>query len=426
MNENAILDAQVLALDQRRGEIVLRRVHDFLGRFVAYPSAHAQTAHALWIVHAHLMDKWDSTPRLAFLSPEPGSGKTRALEVTELLVPEAVMASSVSPAYLLRKVGDPKARPTILFDEIDTVFGPKAKDNEEIRGLLNAGHRRGAVAGRCVIRGKTIETEEIPAYAAVALAGLGWLPDTLLSRAVVVRMRRRKHSEPVEAFRPRINGAEGAALRQEIATWAASQTEPIAWPAMPAGIEDRDADVWEPLLAIADLAGGDWPRRGRVAAVALVAASREAEPSLGVRLLADLRTIFTDGGFMTTGQILAALHRMEESPWGDINGKPLDARGLANRLRQYGLKPEMTRVDQSVLRGYRRAALEDQWARYLPAPAATSATSATSATGEAAADPAAPALVPAAGVTPLAGRRWDRRLPREDDEDPEFFAANPV
>jgi len=63
---------------------------------------HAQIAHALWIVHAHLMDKWDSTPRLAFLSPEPGSGKTRALEITELLVPGAVAAINVSPAYLLR------------------------------------------------------------------------------------------------------------------------------------------------------------------------------------------------------------------------------------------------------------------------------------------------------------------------------------
>jgi hypothetical protein len=419
MNQNAILDAQVLALDARRGEIVLDRVHDFLGRFVAYPSAHAQIAHALWIVHAHLMDKWDSTPRLAFLSPEPGSGKTRALEITELLVPRAVANINVSPAYLLRKVGSPGARPTILYDEIDTVFGPKAKDNEEIRGLLNAGHRRGAVAGRCVIRGKTIETEEIPAYAAVALAGLGWLPDTLLSRSVVIRMRRRKQSEPVEAFRRRVHAVEGEALRREIATWAASQTGPIAWPAMPAGIADRDADVWEPLLAVADLAGGDWPRHARVTAVTLVTASREAEPSLGVRLLADLRVAFADAAFMTTVQILAALHGMEEAPWGDLYGKPLDSRGLARRLGQYGIKPEVTRVGATTVRGYQRATLEDQWSRYLGAPAATSVTSVTSETS-------APTATPAAGVTPLAGWREDRRLPREDDDDLEFFAENPL
>jgi hypothetical protein len=151
---NAELDALTLAHDARQGEAMMNAVHDFLGRFVAYPSEAAHVAHALWIVHTHLMDEWEATPRLAFLSPEPGSGKTRALEITELLVPNPVNAVNVSPAYLFRKVGA-EHPPTILFDEIDTVFGPKAKENEEIRGLLNAGHRRGAVTGRCVIRGNT-------------------------------------------------------------------------------------------------------------------------------------------------------------------------------------------------------------------------------------------------------------------------------
>src|SRR6476659_1738539 len=160
------------------GAKLLNDVHAFLGRFVAYPSEHAHVPHTLWIAHAHLMDAWDSTPRIAFLSPEPGSGKTRALEATELLVPRPVEAVNVSPAYLFRKVGSAEGKPTILFDEIDTVFGPEARDNEEIRGLLNAGHRRSGVAGRCVVRGKIVETEEIPAYCAVALAGLGGLPDT--------------------------------------------------------------------------------------------------------------------------------------------------------------------------------------------------------------------------------------------------------
>src|SRR6476620_6774911 len=173
------------------GAKLLNDVHAFLGRFVAYPSDHAHVAHTLWIAHTHLMDAWDSTPRIAFLSPEPGSGKTRALEVSELLVPRPVEAVNVTPAYLFRKVGDEHGAPTVLYDEIDTVFGPKAKENEEIRGLLNAGHRRGAVAGRCIMNGKTVRTEEISAYCAVALAGLGWLPDTILTRSILIRMRRR-------------------------------------------------------------------------------------------------------------------------------------------------------------------------------------------------------------------------------------------
>lgn len=118
----------------RRGAVLLDAVLTFLNRFVAYPSPEASVGHALWIAHTHCMEAWHSTPRLAFLSPEPGSGKTRALEVTELLVPNPVEAVNVTPAYLFRKVGDEAGLPTILFDEIDTVFGPRAKDNEEIRG----------------------------------------------------------------------------------------------------------------------------------------------------------------------------------------------------------------------------------------------------------------------------------------------------
>ncbi len=362
-------------------------VHAFLARFVAYPSEHTHVAHTLWIIHTHLMGAWESTPRIAFLSPEPGSGKTRALEVSELLVPRPVEAVNVTPAYLFRKVGDKDGRPTILFDEIDTVFGPKAKENEEIRGLLNAGHRRSGVAGRCVVTGKRVRTEEIPAYCAVALAGLGGLPDTLLSRAVVVRMRRRAPGEQIEPFRRRQHQADGNALRDALATWAGDVVDQVtgAWPSMPADLADRDADVWEPLLACADAAGGHWPQRARVAAVALVADSRAATPSLGVRLLADLREVFADLDAMSTDAILDALKALDESPWGDLRGKPLNARGLANRLRQYEVRSKVVRIGGSTPRGYTREDLYDAWNRYLPGvpvdtTARESATSATSAT----------------------------------------------
>src|SRR2546425_12146266 len=102
------------------GAELLDEVQAFLGRFVAYPSEAAHVAHTLWIAHTHLMDAWESTPRIAFLSPEPGSGKTRALEITETLVPRPVEAINATPAYLFRKVSDPDGAPTILYDEVDT------------------------------------------------------------------------------------------------------------------------------------------------------------------------------------------------------------------------------------------------------------------------------------------------------------------
>lgn len=365
---------------------ILDQVHAFLGRFVAYPSPEAHDAHVLWIAHCHCMAAWESTPRIAFLSPEPASGKTRALEASELLTPNPVEAVNVTPAYLFRKVGDDGAKPTVLFDEVDAIFGKRAKEHEDVRALLNAGHRRGAIVGRCVMHGKVAKTEEIPAYSAVALAGLGWLPDTLLTRSVIVRMRPRLPSEKVSPFRRRVCAKEGTAIRDRLAAWGASALREMteARPEMPDGIEDRNADVFEALLAIADAAGEGWPERARVAAVALVAAAAEREPSLGIRLLSDLYDVFGGLSQLPTSEILSRLHDLPEAPWNDLKGKPLNDRGLAFRLREYGVRSKSLSVgDRRGPRpkGYTAEDLHDAWARYvLPLRAERSATSATPAT----------------------------------------------
>lgn len=322
------------------------------------------------------MDRWESTPRIAFLSPEPGSRKSRCLEVTEPLVPRPVHAVNTTPAYLFRKVSDPEGPPTILYDEVDTVFGPKAKDNEDVRGMLNAGHRRGATAGRCVVRGKIVETEELPAYCAVALAGLNDLPDTIMTRSVVVRMRRRSPTERVEPWRHRINGPKAELIRDQLEQWADAVPAEIEWPDMPTGIEDRNADVWEPLLAVADLIGGAWPGRARSCAVALVAQSADRGGSLGIQLLRDLHDIFGDAEAMTTEAILEALLEVDASPWADLRGKPLDARGLSRRLNKYDVKPRVIRIGDTTPRGYRTEDLADPWSRYLVADVADVAHSA--------------------------------------------------
>ncbi len=365
------------------GWAVLRDVEAFLSRFVVYPGEHERVAHVLWIGHTWFMDAWESTPRIAFLSPEPGSGKSRALEVTEPLVPRPVHAVNATPAYLFRKVSDPEGAPTILFDEIDTIFGPKAKDNEELRGLLNAGHRKGAMAGRCVIRGKEVLTEELPAYAAVALAGLDDLPDTIMTRSVVVRMRRRAPGEVVEPWRLRTCGPDADALGERLREWSRSVSRRVgsSWPTMPESVEDRNADVWEALLAVADAAGGKWPERARTAAVAIVGKSQDRALTVGVLLLRDLRDVFTETGQdrLPTEEILDRLVEMDESPWGDIRGKALDARGLSRRLSKYGIGPKNLRTASGVVKGYDVGDLGDAWARYLP-PRPSAEEPATSAT----------------------------------------------
>jgi len=350
------------------GAELLDQIYDFLGRFVVYPDQQARVAHTLWIAHTHLVSAWDTTPRLAFLSPEPASGKTRALEVTELLVPGPVSAINVSAAFLIRTVSAGIGS-TILFDEADATFGPKAKDsNEDVRALINAGYRRGATVGRCVVYGATVTPELLPAFAPVALAGLGDLPDTILSRSIIVRMRRRAPNESVEPYRRREVAPEGEALCGRLVAWAAATVgRLVTAPDMPPEIVDRDADCWEPLISVADAAGGHWPDTARCNAVTLVTLNREErEESLGIRLLSDMRVVLRDDDGKFTSAILDALCKLDESPWNDIRGKQLTDRGLAVRLRGYGIKPKPVRIGTNVARGYRREDFIEAWRRYLP------------------------------------------------------------
>lgn len=353
----------------RDGAALLDEVELFLGRFVAFPSEAARVAVVLWAAHTHALDAFDSTPRLALLSPEPGSGKSRCLEALDLLVPSPMHALNASPAAVFRSISVPDARPVLLMDEVDAVFGRRQKGDDpaaDLRALLNAGHRRGATIPRCV--GPSNDVQRFEVFCAVALAGLGDLPDTVMSRSVLVRMRRRAPGEVVEPFRRRDVEPDGEALRDRLAAWLGSVADDLgkARPLMPHGVEDRDADVWEALLAVADAAGGHWPERARVSAVSLVSLLQGSERSLGVRLLSDLRVVFGGADRLSSVDVVHALNLIEEAPWSSLRGGPLDARGLARRLSEYGIESRQLRIGKWAGKGYRRADLEDSWSRYVP------------------------------------------------------------
>ena len=150
-----------------------------------------------------------------------GNGKTRALEVTECLVPRPVHSVNNSVAYVIRKVADDSGRPTILYDEVDALFRNKQPDKADLLALLNAGHRKGATSGRCIVDGGKVRLEELPAYSALALAGLRSLPDTIASRSILIEMRRRAPDETIEPFRDRIHRAQARPIYDELELWCA-------------------------------------------------------------------------------------------------------------------------------------------------------------------------------------------------------------
>jgi hypothetical protein len=202
------------------------------------------------------------------------------------------------------------------------------------------------------------------------LAAIGELPDTIMDRAVVVRMRRRAPGEHVDPYRTRRDAPPLHDLRERLATWARAHLRQLqqAAPAMP--LEDRAADTWEPLIAIADLAGGDWPARARDAAATMTQAEaqQEEDTAAGVRLLADLRQVFTNADALYTSTLLEALHQLEDSPWADWYGHPLTTRELAKLLRPYQVESKNIREHGTGAprKGYARLDLQDAWARYVP------------------------------------------------------------
>lgn len=376
MNTTVPLVPHVPHLEGKAGAPVLDAIRSYLERFIAYPTGWASAAHTLWIAHAHAVDSFENTPRLGFISPEPGSGKSRALEMTEALVPRPVLSVNASTAYIFRKISDDAGLPTLLLDEVDAIFaGGKSDASEDLRGLLNSGYRKGATAGRAAIRGKEIVTEEWPSFCAVALAGLNQLPDTLMTRSVVIRMKRRRHDQRVEPYRRRVNGAESDHHFLTLSEWVDSVRGDLetAWPELPDEIQDRDADVWEPLIAVADAAGGEWPTTAREAAVEAVTESKAKPASLGVLLLADIRKVFGDQDRMSTTDLLDALHEMDTAPWSSIKGEPIDARFLARTLDRYEIQPSKIRIGEATVRGYHRRDFADAWERYCPTPSAAEA-----------------------------------------------------
>jgi hypothetical protein len=371
---------QLIRQDQEvNGAAVLGEAEAFIRRFCALPTEAAYIAVTLWTVHTHLIARFDSTPRLALLSAEKQSGKTRVLEVLDLLCAGPEILNDATASYMFRRI---EAGPvTVLLDEADAIWKRGKSDDvaEALRSIVNSGHRKGGTVGRVEMNGSTGELRRFRVYAPVALAGIGNLPDTILDRAVIVRMRRRAPDEPVEQFRQRTCRPEGVDLGQRLAEWAAANEHRIGepWPTLPAGVSDRPADVWEPLLAVADVAGGDWPSRARKACVAFVTGATDDTASLGTRLLGDIREVFGDRDRMASAELCQKLAAMDEAPWGDMWGKPLDTRGLAKRLKAYAVKSRDVRIGDRVARGYLREDLGDAWRRYLAPPSATAATSAT-------------------------------------------------
>jgi hypothetical protein len=279
-----------------------------------------------------------------------------------LLCFRALQAANISAPALFRAIE--KWTPTLLIDEVDSFL----RENEEARGILNSGHTRSsAFVIRC--EGDDHEPTRFSTWGAKALCGIGQLADTLADRSIPLRLSRKKANEQTENIRHVAPDYWGS-LRSKIARWTDDHRDVIsrARPDLVDGLHDRANDCWEPLLAIANAIGGDWPQRAREAAKALHGADSDASSS-GVELLADIRQIFQRKGItrLFTTDLLKALVEDDEGPWATWNrGQPMTARQLSNRLKGFDVRPTQVRIGEGNRRGYDLIDFADAFARYLP------------------------------------------------------------
>ena len=344
---------------------MLDRTARFVDRFVSFASPHQLTAVTLWIAHTHAFAAAECSPRLAIQSAEKQSGKTRLLEVLDLIALNPRQVVNMSEAALFRAI---EAAPlTILFDEVDAIFGPKARDREDLRAMLNAGYRKSGKVDRCVGEHAKFKVQTFSVFCPVALAGIGQLPDTVQDRAIPIRLRRRRVDDPVEKLRLRLIEPEAAELRTDLTNVFQHAIETLgeSKPEMPDGLPDRAQDVWEPLMAIADLAGDDWPAVARDAATWLTL-DRNDDGSLTEKLLADIRTALAGDDKIASDELCRRLAAIEESPWATWHGKGIDPRGVARLLRHHDVKPSQVWMAGENVRGYRAADFQDLFDRYLP------------------------------------------------------------
>jgi hypothetical protein len=352
------------------GAALLDEITETVRKFVV-AAGDDVAAVALWIVAAHAFERFALFPRLFVSAPVENCGKTTALDVIGKMTPKAIHVSQITAASLFRTIG--AARPTLLLDEADTYL----RQDGDLRAVVNAGHRRDGSVIRCV--GDHFTPTQFGVFCPMTLAAIGKLHRTIMSRSIVIELKRKRADERVLSLRlGRDYGFER--LGRMAARWAVDNGEALAGadPEMPRGIDNRTADNWAPLLAVADAVGGRWPQSARSAALA-IEGHVGAGGGLGMMILRDLRSLFemsSEEVLFTTDEILPALTgdkeksewavEFEDRQWREFkDGKALSAYQLAGLLREFAIEPGTHRRRDQRGKGYRRAAFEDVWKRYL-------------------------------------------------------------
>jgi hypothetical protein len=348
------------------GAALIRDLEAFFLRYVVLPLKTALPL-ALWTIATYLFENFDAFPYLAVSSPVPQCGKTRLLEILELVVSNPRRASNISEAALFRVIE--KFKPTLMLDEAETLKG-KSERAEYLRQILNAGNRRGAVASRCVGQGASLDVKDFSVFCPKVVSGIGSFPPTIADRAICVPMQRRKKSDSIERLSLRAVKLEAETLQCRTAAFATQRGVEIETAYGKTALEflgDRDADSWAPLFAVLAVADPARLPELRVCAEYLTGAKAAdaADDSLSLRLLNDLRDAWPESEPYAFSEVLKdRLRAIVDGPWGESEVN-LTAGKLSRMLRGFKIRSGTVRIGEETRKGYSREAFEAASAPYL-------------------------------------------------------------
>lgn len=319
-------------------------------------------ATALWILFTWSIDASQIAPIACITAPEKRCGKTQLLTLIGDLCYKPLPTLSISSAATYRSIEEWK--PTLLIDEADTFL----KENEEMRGVINAGHsRKNAFVIRC--EGDDNKPTRFGVYCAKAISGIGHLPETIKDRSIILELRRKLPSEHKQRLR-HADESEWHMIKRQCLRWVNDNFEDIKLtrPQLPEQLHDRAQDNWEILFILAQLAGNEWLEKANKAALLIDGAGGES-PSINEQLLGDIQKIFQqhDHKNMFSFGLVDALNADEENIWITWNrGKPITQNQLATRLKYFSIKSKDVRIGSSVKKGYELSQFSDAFNRYLP------------------------------------------------------------
>ncbi|MBL0320637.1 MAG: DUF3631 domain-containing protein [Alphaproteobacteria bacterium] len=343
------------------GADLLTAIVATINRFIICEK-HTAIAAALWIAMCWFMDVVQVAPLAVITAPEKECGKSLLLTLIGRLVPKPLQSSSVSPASLYRSID--LWKPTLLIDETDACL----KDNEELRGLINCGHTRdSAYTIRCV--GEDHTPTKFNLWAAKALSGIGHIADTLMSRAIILELRRKLPTEKVERIR-HADPALFQELSSKLARFAEDNADCVrfARPNLPSSLGDRAQDNWEPLLSIATVAGGNWFNIATAAAIK-ISGSGEQSLTIGVELLLDIQEVFRNLKInrISTTDLIKHLIADNEKQWAGHNkGSQISPKQISDILKGYKIHSKTLRAGSETFKGFEKVQFTEACSRYIP------------------------------------------------------------